>query len=980
MSTFTKKAIIEAIAFATIFAVVTLGTSWRLFGQVTVYGDTPYVTRQASRVLIEYFTNVWHSEALGTNQPWPFIHLITIPLLHLSKCYEINIYYAMRVIAIFLSQLSFYFFVREISDKFAVKLLSSILYVINPVFIAYYNMGGTLIHWVLLPIYIKFVYEISSGEKDSINKALQVGLLLSVLFLASPMYLVTYILLSLYPFLSYIQRNGVRGMLKLTLIIIVSLVLTSPYIYVSTQYYERSLNELPSVVLADFKYTYQELSPVKFILLIGNKGSPQPILGYHDSNIYIDCGSVIALFLFLLGTIGMIKRVLIGKTKCEEIFIKYIVITSLTFIVTVMLLRLIVYSDLSMLIERIPLLWTLRNPIKLQTGFALLYPLFIGYGLQELLLLSKGSTKYIKIHCRISATYVRNKVRLPKVDLLKKIKISSILTIILTCVIFIFYPITFNLTAFQGDMGLNQTYKYSLEKLYDRELSCLALNLNNMGDGRGLIVPFDHKVELYVQFHAPNYYVKRLGEPSFAADWLESILSSGDPVLISNALKLFSIDKVILLNGSTTPYFPIFMPRLSIEELTNVLSSSFDMGKVCSYNMFDIKSALPVAYVANGLLYPSNTVAFLMTANDTFFQKKYALLDMRRIGAIVGDGIYKEQYEFTPLLSGLYHFICHNANCYIKIWNSQVAKELELLVNRTAQSVNLSKGKYILEVTYPAITGKLGEGTIILDNKQVQLAMVRGDFHFSASIKIIKEGTFSWESFSLFLRPVRGETSYRIIFHTNGRIEVAIIRGTEYIPSLYVREYGENFSGKNLVIKIDKIKSSLVVDINGTSIHFSLPELSEQVVIEVGSENSVTYLSNASVVSFNNGFPYLLAFTEVHKDLSDEIFILRSKPTKIHVILPKQRERSNEPLIIILNERFTRGWVPNKGRLEHFKANMFFNGFLVEPIGDIITISYATQDMYERLLMLASAAWTFLATYLIITFVLSHFRGENKAQ
>lgn len=928
------------------FIGVTAVMSWRLTFMAAVYGDTPLVTERSIKVILEYTLNLWHSEALGNNQPWPYTHLLSIPLLYLSNFVSINLYYFARILAILFSQITLYALISKFTSKMIVKLFSSILYVFNPVFITCFNMGGTLLHWVLAPLYVRYLYEIMLEGKDSFKKLVLVSMLLGTLFLVAPTYFVTYLILTFPPILHYMVNKGKRGLINSFIMITISLVLVLPYIYATCHYNNSAPGVSASIVLSDFKYTYRELTPIKFLLLIGNRGSPQPVLGYDDQCVLLDIGSTIAIVLFTLGIMECIIKRGFNDKDVNTLYKRNILITTSIFLIVVMFLRIAIYSDLDFLIKELTPLWTFRNPIKLQTGYALTFSIITGLGIDR-------ASNYLvqAIEKMTRSKYLRS---------FKSLRTST-LSVIILCFIFLLFPVMFNSAVLQGDMGLNKTYKSSLGQLYDADLAFLAFNLSEDSD-RGIIIPFDHKVELYVQFHAPSYYISRLGEPSEIVNWLEAMLSSGNPTLIQNVLRILSIKKVILYDVTQPPYFPVLNPRLSVKELANVLAQISLKEENETFKVFEIEDALPIMYVPKGLLYYSNYLALLSTTLDYFFKKQYAFLSFDNELLIIENNSVYMQYLFRPVLDNIYFFQCYYTSCYLKIWNSSTSSEL-MLNEGYSISMNLSKGDYKLALVVTADKSKLLEN-LVLDSNKISLVEGSGNFVLVTNVAIIKPGPSSWNSFNILLESPEGGVSYRIIFHTNGIIEIAKIKGGEYIPSTYVWSYGDSFLSKNLSIVMSRYNNVLAIDINGTAFHAVLPEIKDDIKIEIGSEESTSYLYNTHVAFFGKKYPLLTIFTEVEdEEIKGETSVYRSRPTSITLISPNSNNKTN---ILVLNERFNEQWEPsNAVEFRNLRANVFFNCFIIESHSNVINLIYKEQKKYEMTIALSLIAWSFSGTYLI---------------
>ena len=166
------------------------------------------------------------------------------------------------------------------------------------------------------------------------------------------------------------------------------------------------------------------------------------------------------------------------------------IIIFLTTIGAFLFLRIILYNfQTYWIIENFPPLWTLRNPLKLQLTLLLsILPLF-AFSLENF-----------------------GKIFLSTLNK-KKIKTSIILTLTITAILT--HQYIYNSFVFNGYMGLDKSLNGSLQKISPNPV---LLNIisdfsmsNNKSLWRGIILPFDHKTELHVQFNNPLIYPARYG-------------------------------------------------------------------------------------------------------------------------------------------------------------------------------------------------------------------------------------------------------------------------------------------------------------------------------------------------------------------------------------------------------------------------------------------------------------------------------------
>ena len=937
----------EFIIALFIFAIITILMSWKIALSPTVYGDTPYVTQYSIGVITEYTLHIWHLEALGNNNPWPYVHLLNIPLLYLSNFVGINLYYLARIISIFLSQVSFFIFAQKIIRSTTAKIFSSILYILNPAFITYFNMGGTLYHWVLIPILMKYVYEMVFEYKDQPKTLINVSILLALLFLIFPTFITVVLILVIPPFGYYIFKKKTQAIIKIVFVILMASILIMPYLYyMFDSIMEPTLKIAATSILSDFKYTYQALNPANFLMMIGNVGSPQVKLGYNSYSLVNDIG-FLSILLFFIGFYSIINY---SWDEYRKKASKTILVTALIFIALSELIRFLTYSNLSFIIEKLFILWTFRNPIKLQLGYATVFPIIAGLGLERLLYIFIMNFNNIMLTFRKS-THINS----------KNIMVTFFVGLIL--VFSLAYPIIFNKAAMTGDLGLSTVYGNTLGHLYDYKLSSLAINLTK-SKHRGLIIPFDHEVELYVQFHAPLYYISRLGIEPEAVTLLNGILSTKNPKLVENLLKLMSIKTVYVYVDKRNIYFPILNPQIGLDELLNLLDNTSKSKNIDQFIAYEIDNALPLVYLSTNILYYPDKVTLLGNINDCFYEKAYVFVNLKNIATKIVNGTIIKFYNLQIFLDKNYTFYCYSNKCYFKIINSNSSIRFQLR-NGQHTSIHLSPGVYrLIYETYAYSFNYTSK--FYLNNKNIVLTRGSGNFLLRTKTILIKPGKQTWHTFFITLKSLDNGISYKIIFHTNGIVEIAKITSSgKYIPGTYIWSSGEHPLREEINISISRFDRLLSININNHEHYIVLPDLGKNIEIRIGSDKSITYINVAYVLFFKNNFPSFIISSRTNNDNDNIQYVVkRHSPTEITIDLKNAKKR----LILVLNENFNRNWeVIGAKIIGHYRVNMFFNGWIIELSGKkhIIKLIYTKQIYYDILLKFSAVVLLLDVMYLL---------------
>ena len=239
------KTLAELAILLTLTVLIVYFTTWRILGKPLVYGDTPYVTLNSKKVLEEYLLHAWHREAFGNNYPWSQAHLITLFILYLSEITgvkELLVFF--NDMPLFLLPLAFYLLIKNYIKDSATRIITSILYLLNPITITYFDSGGNLWPLVLVPITVKYCLEMLSfrgGFKARSNKVLTVSLLCSIIMLLYPPFIISLFSSLLILFIAYylchalyVQNINLEEMFKvlfiLAIILLIIIGINAPYI------------------------------------------------------------------------------------------------------------------------------------------------------------------------------------------------------------------------------------------------------------------------------------------------------------------------------------------------------------------------------------------------------------------------------------------------------------------------------------------------------------------------------------------------------------------------------------------------------------------------------------------------------------------------------------------------------------------------------------------------------------------------------
>ena len=948
------KTLIELAVLLTLTVLIVYFTTWRILGKPLVYGDTPYVTLNSKKVLEEYLLHAWHREAFGNNYPWPQGHLVTLFFLYLSEIIgfeELHILF--NNLSFIFIPLAFYMLTRDFIEDSASRIIASLLYFLNPVTITYFVSGGNLWSLALAPLAIKYYLKtlVRSPYKLQINikYTMIAGILSAFIMMLYPPFIVPFMFMVFVMLtvqcLTHIERNYtclkevLRVLIVFTIASLIILSINAPYvtsIYCNLK--DPTLTIASSNIIADFAYTYNELSIPLLLRLAGNLGSPQVTLGYNLNTVNNDIGYLIPL-LSLIGTYYVLRE---RKNKLYPFAIGYVAV-----IFFVLILRAIIFSGFNKVLLYVPLIWTMRNPFKLQQTFTLLTAITFGLGLGKIL-------NTIKRYSSLKFSFMsKNMMKV----LIKYVLIFSVLIAILS----------YNAVAFDGSLGLIKD-KRSLENVFVNEkIAALAkiLSTEKHYDYRGIIVPFTHYVELYMQFHAPHYYPGRLGLLSDIEILLNDALKYGE---LEKILGMYSIKNVILYKDLQKLEFPILW---SIEPrfLEKMLDKATMIIKYETQSLVNYVNpyALPVVYITSFPIFYSDVSSLIDLVDYEYYRKKPIFIKAEEVCTSMRTVFYNNEtynvlfrvFEITlPSQSNYTLFLSVNVERTIPIFYSIDNEEIRVIKVTPATQVldihvgMIGKGRHRIAIGIPVdkkvitwetkVQGKryrfISEKEFVTSNGFLIYSKRLSDFTLYLRSKLLKHGEKSWNTQSILLcyNKTNG-TYFRIVFHKTGLIELAKSINFKYTPSIYVT--AARFDLKDLELKIDKVNDTLTIHILGSNETYTFKDkdLARKGYLVFLSDNSNALWSNVTVVNYLVSFKGFILLSEAcMKYTVAQYSVLEFSPYKIIVSLSTPLKHGY--FYIVFNERFSKYWrikVLGLANVEdvsvkHLIANKFFNAWIIE--------------------------------------------------
>jgi len=737
--------------------------------------------------------------------------------------------------------------------------------------------------------------------------------------------------------MKYLKKVFPRFLL-LALIVLVS---NSPFIFMQYKYTGSSLYGFEaSSVLRDFRSTYEYATILNFVRLAGNIGSPQQPLGYNN---VLDPRNEIGIILPIVVLSGFI---LVRKPPIKKV--SAVMLASAVFILLfAMLLRSAVYSELSWIIEATPVLWTLRNPFKLQLMFTVcVIPLFIA-SLERIGTLFVDSLR--KRHCKIAALTF----------LLIFLGVSHIYV--------------YNSFVFSGFMGLDKTYSDRLQSyLPDATISSIIAGSSEWyaeGLHRGIVFPFDHLTELHVQFTNPLLYPSRLGLTSKVINEITNELAAKSG--LTNLLSLLSTKYVYTNYAWKDTGFHIIQPE-NVSEVAEILrgenlSEEFSVG----YSKFTVETALPRLYLSSYPVFYSNieTVGLL---NRSIFYAKPVFCEIEYDGSETNATIplVFNSYSWNVPIRGTYdtYAVVYGGEQELPIYYCLDGSELNSKTANIAENGWTSLGRFDLEAGFHKLwlavnettsimnldkyfegegSWNVDENTIEIRNGRLQTLQEFSDFNLDLQFKPIEFGKESWNGPDVYF--AMSDSSYlRFIFHKENYLELAKANQGGYSEGVLVKEARLMANSWNN-LRILKNGEMLSLYLNGEHLLTYRDALMNHTgSIGIGSDRSCTWFRNVTVSKDPISGLWLMP---AETPTGSELTIEEMGPEKYRLQL---NQTAASKSVLVLGENYDPSWEAKMDgkALDHSKANTYANCWFIDATQGAheIEIHYAPGTTYTSLL------------------------------
>ncbi len=945
-----KIALVFAIAFIVSFLIAR-----EVFFRPLVFGDYPYVTLQSGPVIGEYIFQGWNRAAYGENYPMPLAYVFLYFFSQLAAFFGSPSFFNFLMNLSFpLSFVAFYFFSEKFCKNFWLRIFGSAMYIINPAVLAYYNTGGFIWTFVFLPFALSFFIDFL--EKHTFRNLAKAAVFTGLTMWAFPtLTIVLVLVLGSIALTYFIYTRPKKAFLRAALPGLLVFVLAILLMNVSFYYAEYQYAMSPSFgfqsedILNDFKYAYQaqpdyqpEILILNFLRLSGNVASPQAslALGYINPTLTNVLGFVIPIVAF--------ASVFWLRKRQENTRATAAMVVSVAFISVLMLLieAALNIKELNGIIVGNSVLWTLRNPLKLQLMLAAcLIPLFI-FSLEKIANSANSLIRQKSLRKRVLAG------------------LAFVLVFLAVSQIYVY-----NAFAFNGYAGLDKTYTaVGISILPDETLKSIvndsgSAELYDEGTFRGIILPFDHNAELHVEFTNPFLYAQKLGLTTPMSEQLTDAINRGTN--LNAVFSLFSTKYVYNNTNWNFTYFSIIQPQ-DFAKLSEGLEAG-NLSELNGYTKFTVDTPLPRLYLSNCPIVLSD-IHSLGMLNSSFGDYRPVFFQMN--SSSTDPNSYS--YVFNLPTQGTYDiYVTCDGNgtevpAYYQLDNGQ---KTDIILSSNAAELNhitkatLSPGNHTLSLGIPnwlEIKEPFSETKVIYDDP---FDLAYGYNNYDVNLQFKLDSLANWGGMEVKLNWNESAFSYIRLIFTNSSVEIAKAKGGAYQPNLHVEPDVKLREGSWNDLWVEKRDNTLTVHLNEEQpFTFNDVGLIGTGQIALGPvDQSITSFSNVTITEKTMISGVGLLPTETQNYTTFEI--LENNPDKYRIEF--NQTSSNSP-IIVLGENFDMGWgaiIDGQPLSSHFEANLYANGWLTNTTAGTheVEIYYKYNGTYQSLVSIDIAIMVALA-------------------
>ena len=853
----------------------------------------------------------------------------------------------------FLAMVSFYLFSKEFLKSETLRILFSVLYLVNPITPYYYASIINAFSLVLLPLALKFfvrsLREMRSQNTPRLIKNLGfTALFLALTVSANEQFILSVALVTIFLALTFIIDTFMKyrltkkflkfSILNFSIFALIFLIVLLP-LFISQYNIQSSplatyfQGPSSSRFIQTISYTYQNSNLNNLLRLGGDAGAGLGVNAWYDSSIITNYFGYILLAFFVLSLLTFLLPK--NKLQKDRLFFYQSILLFVAALVLILLMEnlsvgLLNNSILSLVLK------TWETPMKLRV-----------------VLLISVLTTVVGFFGIINFSALKGK---------KKFIFGLALTFLIAGTVVYNSPWLVN---YAGQTTLQEVSdSVNWGGLYNQTFVNMTNQVDQQSQNqRGIILPYTHKAELYSDPNSRIFQlVSSLNGPS------SELISDGN-FSWSKALGLLSIKSLAVMNDYNATYDGLIFPTTynlnnALQHVRNDRALTL-VNQSQDYNLYDNPNALPLLYASNNYVFYDDVGTlnyafdYLNFTDLPVFISQQNLISQFNVPFSSDQGIYSVHALCLPTASG---------NLTLNITNGPKSRIVPLTqkgfeplnaLNDYSAVTSLSPGDIVKAVeTETPQTSQFKDVT--LNSSALSLGKY-GSFSLNFNVNVLTNGAMSFLSPRVLIDT--GNEVYYIILHDNGNVELAVQQnGVFYsdVMSQYVG-YSLRDPSDSINVKVTRLIDQVDVYLND-NLYLTFPITSNLSNVSLVSEQSV---SRFSQINLTESVPIRLF--AVRQDFSPISYkVLEISPEESSLVIS-----TNVTNFAVVSQYLYNNLMDAQTFLSanSLQANVFFKAWILKSPQTLIgqKISIGIQD---RELSYGSIILSIVFTYSMLLYIL----------
>lgn len=496
--------------------------------------------------------------------------------------------------------------------------------------------------------------------------------------------------------------------------------------------------------------------------------------------------------------------------------------------------------------------------------------------------------------------------------------------------------------------------------IYNERYSDISNYLSKY-NGRGVIIPYTHRIELYAP---PDY---RLFQLFSAVNEQMTVFTMAEYAPLSKLLGLISA-KYVVSSDETADDWLLF-PKDSVSGVSSLEELGDDpnlslLEDYMGFHIFENSYALPTVYASEYYVFydEANTLQYALAETD-FKDLPVFIGSGNKLGEItIPEAVGENEYDVYAVTSsgafGSYVRLDHT--------NDGVQESLRL------KKVGAVDGLDIFRATTPLSPSdilRLASDSWVTEKQIAELVLSSETYDLGEydnavldfSVELLEAGEYCYLGPRVKISD-GNSTDYFILLHNNGGVELGILRGSTYSSGIITAPVNQYLKdGAKLAMSVRKYFDQVEVFIGG-ELKFRFPIVPGATRVSLSSEASVSRFIDVSLSTMD-----VVRLFAVRRDAAPLDFFVTQSNAETSSLEVLNASSDYAVVVQYLNTPSRTMDAPVEN--EAIQANIFFNGWIVQPedpsrFSTVVRVGMANERLAKVLLFYSlSFTWIVLIVF-----------------